>query len=143
MTKIEIIVGSMLGASEYVADTVAAFFTDKGWETNIHLEPNLTDIPTTHRWFICSSTHGAGDFPDNIQSFAEQLENATLSNTEFYLIGLGDSSYDTFCEAGKNLTKSMQKAGAKPLLEPLYIDVLEHPVPEDYALEWMQKNISS
>ncbi|MBE1300815.1 MAG: FMN-binding protein MioC [Alteromonadaceae bacterium] len=142
MTKVEIIVGSMLGASEYVADTIAAHFSEQGWLTEIHLEPNLADIPASNLWFICSSTHGAGDFPDNIQPFAEQLKSASLNNTEFYLIGLGDTSYDTFCEAGKNLSELMQKAGAKALLAPLYIDVLEHPVPEDYALEWMQENIS-
>ncbi len=138
MASIEIIVGSMLGASEYVADALEQSLASAGHNCQIHLQPDFGALDQNSTWILCSSTHGAGDFPDNIAPFAAKLETAKLPNTQYLVVALGDSSYDTFCYAGKNLEKLMQAAGASPLADPLLIDVLEHPVPEDFAVEWLQ-----
>jgi MioC protein len=55
-------------------------------------------------------------------------------------VSLGDSSYDTFCQGGAQLHKLMLEANAKAIAEPLEIDVLQHPIPEDFALEWIENN---
>ncbi|MFC6441672.1 FMN-binding protein MioC [Bowmanella sp. JS7-9] len=140
--QFEIIVGSMLGASEYVADALEAELTQRGAHVTIHLQPDLNELNTTATWILCSSTHGAGDLPDNIQPFAQQLAQANLADTHYFIVGLGDTSYDTFCFGAKQLDGLMQSAGAKAITDPLFIDVLEHPIPEDVAVSWIQPFIA-
>ena len=141
--RIEIIVGTVLGATEYVADEIQNLLTERNIESTIHLTPNLTDIPTNSVWFICTSTHGAGDLPDNIQPFAKQLESADLSTVNAYVIGLGDTSYDTFCFGAKEMEKHIKNAGGALITDALYIDVLEHPIPEDAAVEWFEEKLAN
>jgi len=142
MTKhYEIIVGTMLGAAEYVADAIAASLSEKGATTTIHTEPKLEDINQQATWVVCTSTHGAGELPDNIQGFAKALNTADLPGTQVVLIGLGDTSYDTFCYGAKEIETKLVNAGATLLTAPLHIDVLEHPIPEDEAVHWFESNV--
>lgn len=137
MAKFEIIVGSVLGASEYVADALQEALISHAHSADIHLTPQLSDLDKSATWLICTSTHGAGDLPDNIQAFAEQLKSQDLSTLEFLTVGLGDSSYDTFCQGAIQMEKILVDAGARLLCPALHIDVLHHPIPEDNAVEWM------
>jgi MioC protein len=137
MTKFEIIVGSVLGASEYVADALSDKLVESGHQAQIHLEPDLDDIDRSSVWLICSSTHGAGDLPDNIQHFAKQIESSDLSQVSFTVLGLGDSSYDTFCFGAMTLERLMLAANAKKIIPVIHIDVLHHPIPEEPAVDWL------
>ena len=78
MAKFDIIVGSVLGASEYVADAVSETLAEHGHSAVIHLNPKYSEISKDSVWLVCTSTHGAGDLPDNIQSFAEQISEQNL-----------------------------------------------------------------
>lgn len=138
MAKFEIIVGSVLGASEYVADALQEVLLSHTHSAAIHLTPKLMDLDQSAIWLICTSTHGAGDLPDNIQPFAEQLKTQNLSKHSFLVVGLGDSSYDTFCHASIQMENIMLKGGSKLLSPALHIDVLNHPIPEDAAVKWLQ-----
>ncbi|HCG88881.1 FMN-binding protein MioC [Alteromonas macleodii] len=139
----EIIVGTMLGAAEYVADAIAEKLDASGHTHTIHAEPNLDEIKTESTWIVCTSTHGAGELPDNIQPFAKQLEDADLSAVNAYVIGLGDTSYDTFCFGAKEMEKHIKSAGGTLITDALYIDVLEHPIPEDAAVEWFDEKLAN
>ena len=139
----EIIVGTMLGAAEYVADAIAEKLDASGHTHTIHAEPNLDEIKTESMWIVCTSTHGAGELPDNIQPFAKQLEDADLSAVNAYVIGLGDTSYDTFCFGAKEMEKHIKNAGGTLITDALYIDVLEHPIPEDAAVEWFDEKLTN
>lgn len=138
MAKFEIIVGSVLGASEYVADALQEVLLSHSYIAEIHLTPKLQDLDQNATWLICTSTHGAGDLPDNIQPFAEQLSSVNLANVPFLVIGLGDSSYDTYCHGSIQMENIMLNAGAKLSCPALHIDVLNHPIPEDVAVEWLK-----
>lgn len=139
----EIIVGTMLGAAEYVADAIAEKLDASGHTHTIHAEPNLDEIKTESTWIVCTSTHGAGELPDNIQPFAKQLEGADLSAVNAYVIGLGDTSYDTFFFGAKEMEKHIKNAGGTLITDALYIDVLEHPIPEDAAVEWFDEKLAN
>ncbi|GFD78902.1 sulfite reductase [Tenacibaculum sp. KUL118] len=139
----EIIVGTMLGAAEYVADAIAEKLEANGHTHTIHAEPDLETIKTDSTWIVCTSTHGAGELPDNIQPFAKQLEGADLSAVNAYVIGLGDTSYDTFCFGAKEMEKHIINGGGKLITDALYIDVLEHPIPEDAAVEWFDEKLAN
>ena len=120
MTKhYEIIVGTMLGAAEYVADAIAASLSEKSATTTIHTEPKFEDINQQATWVVCTSTHGAGELPDNIQGFAKALNTADLPGTQVVIIGLGDTSYDTFCYGAKEIeTKLVNETATIDALKP-------------------------
>ncbi|NVK56968.1 MAG: flavodoxin domain-containing protein [Alteromonadaceae bacterium] len=133
-----LLVGSVLGASEYVADAIAETVRARGYKATILTQPDIADIDEDSTWFICTSTHGAGELPDNIRAFASQLEGEELSEVEAFIIGLGDSSYDTFCQGANIMQSLLEKGGATLIADPLHIDVLHHPIPEDRAVEWFE-----
>ena len=136
MLQVEIIVGSVLGATEYVADAIAAVCPEIGLIANVHFSPNLADINLDAPWIVCSSTHGAGDLPDNIHAFHKQLQDSTLANP-FLVVGLGDSSYDTYCQGAQTLYDTLLRTGANALQVPYLVDVLHNPIPEDVVVAWI------
>ncbi|WP_371195332.1 flavodoxin domain-containing protein [Glaciecola sp. SC05] len=137
--KFEIIVGSVLGASEYVAEAVEEKLKAKNYEAIVHFQPELTNINFENIIIIVTSTHGAGDLPDNIQTFQQELSKQILPHTKFMVIGLGDSSYDTFCQGAITMEETFTQVGANLIHPPIHIDVLHHPVPEDEALVYLDK----
>jgi MioC protein len=138
---IDILVGSQMGAAEYVAEQVAETLVQAGYDVNIHLKPELDHLNPTHVWLVITSTYGAGDLPDNIQPFADQLaqDRRDLTTLSYAVITLGDSSYDTFCLAGHKIAQMLQNKQAKCLLPPLDIDAQQPELPEDTALTWLPK----
>ena len=139
MSNITLITGSTLGGAEYVADHLAELLEQDGHGTEVINRADLAALTTDTIWLIVCSTHGAGDFPDNIQPFIKQLseQQPDLSSLQYGVISLGDSSYDTFCAAGKAIDEQLQSLGATRLGERLDIDVSQHSVPEDPAESWL------
>ncbi|HAY96294.1 FMN-binding protein MioC [Shewanella sp.] len=139
MAKIEVIVGTTLGSAEYVADEMMAQLTEQGHQVQVHLTPTLCEIDTHALWIIVSSTHGAGDLPDNIQPFFNEItdQKLDLSQVNFALCAIGDSSYDTFCQGPEKLISAIQDCDAKVFVDKIQIDVQLDPVPEDPALAWL------
>ncbi|WP_120513849.1 FMN-binding protein MioC [Photobacterium salinisoli] len=139
MATITLITGSTLGGAEYVADHLAELLTDAGHDTEILNQAALDALNSDHIWLLICSTHGAGEFPDNIQPFVNQLkdQHPNLSALKYGVVAIGDSSYDTFCQAGKELDQLLADLGAQRLGERLDIDVSQDPVPEDPAEIWL------
>lgn len=142
---IHIITGSTLGGAEYVGDHLSDLLEQAGHETTIYNQPEVSAIPAEGTWLIVTSTHGAGDFPDNIKPFIAAIQTAPprMSNVRFAVVALGDSSYDTFCEAGKQVRELLLDIGTSELCKPCEIDVLSTPVPEDAAEVWLKEVIES
>ncbi|CAM2770615.1 FMN-binding protein MioC [Vibrio ordalii] len=140
---IHIITGSTLGGAEYVADHLNDLLQEQGYTTTIHNQPNLSDISSQGTWLIVTSTHGAGDYPDNIQPFITSLQSTPPNTSElkYAVVALGDSSYDTFCAAGKHAYQLLEDIGATPISDCLTIDILEYSVPEDAAEVWLKQHI--
>ncbi|WP_206485929.1 FMN-binding protein MioC [Thalassotalea sp. G2M2-11] len=143
MASIQIIVGSMLGGTEYVAEACEETLTALGHQTALHLQPNFDDIPhESQTWLICTSTHGAGDYPDNILPFIKQLTTSKhdLSSIRFAVIGIGDSSYDTYCQAAKNIDKLLKSKGCVELLNLKTLDMQQDIDPEEESQAWILAN---
>jgi len=151
MSSFQIIVGSMLGGTEYVAEACEEQLNTLNHEVNLHLKPNFSSIlkatltqdhSKNSTWLVCTSTHGAGDFPDNIQTFVEDLKNCEqdLSSINFMIIAIGDSSYDTFCKAGVELNKLLITKGCKETLAIKTLDMSQEMDPEDLAQLWLSQN---
>ena len=150
MSSFQIIVGSMLGGTEYVAEACEEQLNTLDHQVNLHLKPDFTTIlndtfaqNTTIKpiWLICTSTHGAGDYPDNIQAFVSDLKycEQDLSSINFMIIAIGDSSYDTFCKAGTELNNLLITKGCVELTEINMIDMSEDIDPEELAQEWIKQ----
>ncbi len=159
MSSIQIIVGSMLGGTEYVAEACEETLTKLDHHVDIHLKPDLqTILNNTFKanneqninsnltknpiWIVCTSTHGAGDYPDNIKQFVSDLSKCDqdLSTVSFLTIGIGDSSYDTFCKAAENISKSLISMGCDEMTSLKTFDMSEDIDPEDLAQQWIRAN---
>ncbi|MCG9584670.1 FMN-binding protein MioC [Vibrio tubiashii] len=140
---IHIITGSTLGGAEYVGDHLSDLLIEKGFETTIHNQPDLALVDNKGTWLIITSTHGAGEYPDNIQPFIQALQDTPpkMSEVKYATIAIGDSSYDTFCAAGQHAHDLLADIGATALTECFTIDVLSHDVPEDAAESWLNDHI--
>jgi len=150
MSSFQIIVGSMLGATEYVAEACEEQLNTFGHQVDLHLTPHFSSILNNtlaqktiekHTWLICTSTHGAGDFPDNIQAFVSDLKNCEqdLSSINFMIIAIGDSSYDTFCKAGTDINNLLKTKGCYELCHIKMMDMSEDIDPEELAQEWLKQ----
>ncbi len=143
MSSFQVIVGSMLGGSEYVAEACEETLTALGHQVTLHFQPDFAQISSEKQtWLICTSTHGAGDYPDNIQTFVTDLEKCDqdLSSVKFLTIGIGDSSYDTFCYAAKKINNLLVSKGCIELVPLITLDMSEDIDPEELSQSWLNKN---
>ncbi len=143
MSSFQVIVGSMLGGSEYVAEACEETLIALGHQVTLHFQPDFAQILSEKQtWLICTSTHGAGDYPDNIQAFVTDLENSDqdLSSVKFLTIGIGDSSYDTFCYAAKKINKLLLSSGCNEIAPLITLDMSEDIDPEELSQSWLNKN---
>lgn len=141
MTNISIISGSTLGSAEYVAEHLAELLNSQGFTTHVFHGPDLEELPLSGTWLIVTSTHGAGELPDNLQPLFEQLEETKtdLSQIKFGAIGLGNKEYDIFCGGIKSANQSLINRKAKRIGNILEIDVTEYEIPEDPAEQWLKE----
>jgi sulfite reductase (NADPH) flavoprotein alpha-component len=88
----------------------------------------------THVIFV-ASTNGEGEAPDNalaLHEFLKSKKAPKLPNLKYGVLGLGDSSYQFFCQTGKDFDQFLENLGAQRLIDRLDADV-------DYqaaATEW-------
>ncbi|TBL68042.1 FMN-binding protein MioC [Hafnia alvei] len=141
MADITLISGSTLGSAEYVAEHLAEKLEEQGYSTEILHGPELDEVPLQGIWLVVTSTHGAGELPDNLQPLFEQIEiqQPDLTQVRFGAIGLGSSEYDTFCGGIKTVDRILIAFGAQRIGDMLEIDITKHDIPEDPAEIWLTK----
>ncbi|MGX9459750.1 FMN-binding protein MioC [Shewanella sp. A14] len=139
MTKIALVVGTTLGGTEYVADEMADQLIRLDHQADVFTDPKLSQLHDYSLWIIVSSTHGAGDLPDNIEPFYKQLmlEMPNLHTIKFALCAIGDSSYDTFCQGPEKIVDLLLQYGSTAIVDKIQIDVQQDPIPEEPALAWL------
>ncbi|KID04532.2 FMN-binding protein MioC [Hafnia alvei] len=141
MADITLISGSTLGSAEYVAEHLAEKLEEQGYSTEILHGPELDEVPLQGIWLVVTSTHGAGELPDNLQPLFEQIETQQpdLTQVRFGAMGLGSSEYDTFCGGIKTVDRILIAFGAQRIGDMLEIDITKHDIPEDPAEIWLTK----
>jgi MioC protein len=139
--KITILVGTMTGTADLVAEEVQDRLTADGNEVEI-VAMDGRDGEIFKRggvFLICSSTYGQGDVPDNAQGFFAALERdkPDLSAIRFGVIALGDRTYAaTFCSGGRRFDQLLRALGAQRIGEVLIHDASAGTIPEEVAVEW-------
>ncbi|HGO5815820.1 TPA: FMN-binding protein MioC [Mannheimia haemolytica] len=139
MTSICIITGSTLGGAEYVADHINDVLSEQGFEVELFNQATLADIEGKANLIVVTSTHGAGELPENIQPLFDDLANspADFSSLKFGVIGLGSSDYDTFCNAVNIVEETLKAKGATQICESLRIDVVNNFDHDATAEAWL------
>ncbi len=142
-TPIHILVGSVHGTAQRVAQALLLCADDVSADVHIHPMDGIgMDIFQQAGFFIiCTSTTGSGDVPDNAQNFYHTLdaEAQYLGHVKYGIIALGDSSYgDTFCGGGKRFDTRLQDLGAQRIGSMLFIDACDSTDPETSATLWFQ-----
>ncbi|MFS2221449.1 FMN-binding protein MioC [Pantoea sp. B65] len=140
MTDITLISGSTLGSAEYVAEHLAEKLEDAGFTTETFHGPELQELPQQGIWLVVTSTHGAGDLPENLQPLFDEIEEQQpdLSAVRYGAVGIGNREYDLFCGAIEKIDTLLTACGGQRIGERLEIDVLQHEIPEDPAGEWVE-----
>jgi MioC protein len=139
MSSVNIIVGSQMGSAEYVAEQLSDELNNQGIDTQLHDQPVFSDIDQHNTiWLICTSTYGAGDYPENLINFVDDLtQTDDLSNLRYSVIALGDTSYDTYNLAGRNIDALLTDKKAIRVAERLELNITDEALPEDTALAWL------
>lgn len=139
MADVTLITGSTLGSAEYVAELMAEKLEEAGFSTELLHGPELDELSTSGTWLVVTSTHGAGDLPENLQPLFDEIEEKKpdLSQVVYGAVGIGNREYDLFCGAIKKMDELLSTCGAKRIGDRLDIDVLEHEIPEDPAEVWI------
>ncbi|WP_281547235.1 FMN-binding protein MioC [Pseudoalteromonas sp. PAR1] len=139
MQSVNIIVGSQMGSAEYVAEQLAEALEQQGIQVQLHEQPVFDDIDQQDTiWLLCTSTYGAGDYPENLLPFVESInQQVDLKELNYSVVGLGDTSYDTYNYAARNLDELLASKGATRVATRLELNILDEELPEDTALAWL------
>lgn len=141
--NLTILVASVSGTAEAVAEEVASLLQNKGWRAVIRLMDEVGgDAIVPGLYLVCSSTYGTGDIPDNGQKLFDALSTSRpdLSGVRYGVIGLGDSVYpQTFCFGGKRFDELLCALGATRIGERLDHDRRSPLYPDEAALAWAEE----
>ncbi|ADT88237.1 sulfite reductase (NADPH) flavoprotein subunit alpha [Vibrio furnissii NCTC 11218] len=100
------------------------------------------DLAKETHVIVVASTNGEGEAPDNalaLHEFLQSKKAPKLPNLQYGVIGLGDSSYEFFCQTGKDFDTFLEKLGAKRFIDRVDCDV-DYDAP---AAEWRAKALAS
>ncbi|WP_372626426.1 flavodoxin [Arsukibacterium sp.] len=143
MAKIALIVGSVYGGAQYVAEQALPLLAELGHEVALYEEPKLDEVLAFEPrvWLVITSTTGQGDIPDNLLPFYLDVKSRfpLLTGKQFAVIALGDSSYDTYCGAGEQMRELLLEIQGHELAPMLRIDACETLEPEGVALAWLEQ----
>ncbi len=126
--KLSIIFASQTGNAKGVAEALEAEAKAEGiavelFDASDYKGKNLAK--ETHV-IIVASTNGEGEAPDNaieLHEFLQSKKAPKLPNLQYAVIGLGDSSYEFFCQTGKDFDAFLAKQGATPFIDRIDCDV--------------------
>lgn len=143
MKKVNLVFGTVYGSAQFTAETLEKALIQLGYQARLWQPDEIADFipPQDELLVVVTSTTGQGDLPDNIQPWFYHLKNTApyLPALKFSVIALGDSSYETFCGAGKSVNELLIELGAKPIVECLEIDACETMEPEVEAIKWLER----
>ena len=139
--NIHILVGTMTGTAQLVAQELELAWGDDATHVEIHLMDTV-DASVFRRngvFLVCTSTYGQGDVPDNARALYEELRAARpdLSQLRYGVFGLGDRTYaETFNFGGKRFDELLSELGAQRIGERVQHDASSGVLAEEAAAEW-------
>lgn len=141
--EVTILFGSQTGNAQRLATKAGKALESNGFQVTVSsmsdFKPN--NLKKLQNLLIIASTHGEGEPPDNALSFHEFLHSKRapkLDDLNYAVLSLGDSSYEYFCQTGKEFDVRLKELGGKAITERVDCDLdFEEP-----AAEWLEKVLS-
>lgn len=141
---ITILFGSQTGNAQSLAKNHGNRLKELGFNVTVQsmgdFKPN--NLKKIQNLLVIVSTHGEGDPPDTAIAFHEFLHGKRapkLENFQYSVLALGDSSYEFFCETGKQFDQRLEELGGTRLYPRVDCD-LDYDEP---ASEWFEGIVSS
>ncbi|MBU5351365.1 assimilatory sulfite reductase (NADPH) flavoprotein subunit [Paenibacillus silvae] len=142
--EVTVLYGSQTGNSIGLSKKLAKKLEEQGLQVTLSsmgdFKPN--GLKKIENLLIVVSTHGEGEPPDNAISFHEFLNSKRapkLDGLRYSILALGDTSYEFFCQTGKDFDKRLQELGGTALVPRVDCDVdFDEP-----AAEWMNDVLTS
>ncbi|MEC1238314.1 sulfite reductase flavoprotein subunit alpha, partial [Bacillus paralicheniformis] len=142
--EVTILFGSQTGNAQGLAENAAKTLTERDFQVTVSamsdFKPN--QLKKLKNLLIVVSTHGEGDPPDNALSFHEFLHGRRapkLDDFRYSVLALGDTSYEFFCQTGKEFDQRLGELGGTRLHPRVDCD-LDYDEP---AAAWLDGVISS
>lgn len=143
MRKVNLVFGTVYGNAQFVAETLQEELNAAGVEVTLMAPETLNGFvpPQEELLLVVTSTTGQGDLPDDISPWFETLrgEAPYLPKLQYGVVALGDSSYETFCNAGIRFDELLAELGATRIGDLLKIDACETMEPEVEAKAWLKQ----
>ena len=120
--SLAILFGSQSGNSEELAAKLAKQAADYGLEGTVYDMDgfDFSSLSGMKRVLIVCSTWGEGEMPDNAEDLWQISTKSlagSLSGVHYSVCALGDTSYELFCESGKEWDEQFEKLGATRLVD--------------------------
>lgn len=146
MSKVMIIYGSSTGNTEFTAETISDFLSEKDYDVTMS-NVSLTGVDIFQEdydlFLLGCSTWGEEEIElqEDFEPFYDELNgNVFLNGKQFALFGCGDSSYTYFCGAVDVIEDKVRKLGGDIITGSLKIDGDPE---EDEIFEWTQDVINA
>ncbi|UOQ42825.1 assimilatory sulfite reductase (NADPH) flavoprotein subunit [Halobacillus salinarum] len=115
--EITILVGSHTGNCQALAEEFSQKLEQKNFKVSVSSMDDFKPkaLKKVEDLLILTSTHGDGDPPDNAIGFYDFLHSKRapkLDDVRFSVLALGDSSYEFYCQTGKDFDKRLEELGA-------------------------------
>ena len=100
-------------------------------------DSNPTELTRENNVLVVISTWGEGDPPERATLYYQQIMGADapqLEGLNFGVLALGDTSYEQFCQMGKDFDKRLEELGATRVIDRVDCDVDY----EESAEKWVE-----
>ncbi len=126
--SLTILYGSQTGNAKGVAEALKALAQQQGLPVSLisMADYKPKQLKKETHVLIVTSTLGEGEPPENAIDLHAQLKSGKLgklADLKFAVLGMGDSSYQFFCQTGKDFDTFLEQAGASRLLDRVDLDV--------------------
>ncbi|MGS0693618.1 assimilatory sulfite reductase (NADPH) flavoprotein subunit [Shewanella sp. 0m-4] len=125
---ITILYGSQTGNGRGVATELAEKAQAQGYAVNLVSmgDYKTRQLKQENLLLLVVSTHGEGEAPDDaieLHKFLSSKRAPKLDNLNYSVLALGDSSYEFFCQTGKDFESRLNALGASAIAPLVECDV--------------------
>ncbi len=138
LPEITILFGSETGNAQGLAQLAAERAQRLGFQANVANMADFrkSDLKKIDNLMVVVSTHGEGDPPDPAEEFYALMHGRkapALKGKRFTVLALGDSSYENFCQTGRDFDARLEALGAERIHPRVDCDIDF----DDLASEWI------